>query len=65
MVMQLEPGVEIVIMDNASSDNATEVVTQYLLRHPEARYFRKQENTDFNRVTMMRALSMKKGNTAG
>ena len=45
MVVQLEPGVEIVIMDNASSDNTTEVVTQYLLRHPEVRYFRKQENT--------------------
>ena len=49
MVMQLEPGVEIVIMDNASSDNTTEVVTQYLLRHPEIRYFRKQENTGFDR----------------
>ena len=49
MVVQLEPGVEIVIMDNASSDNTTEVVTQYLLRHPEVRYFRKQENTGFDR----------------
>jgi len=49
MVAQLEPGVEIVIMDNASSDNTTEVVTQYQLRHPEIRYFRKQENTGFDR----------------
>jgi glycosyltransferase involved in cell wall biosynthesis len=49
IVAQLEPGVEIVIMDNASSDNTTEVVTQYLLRHPEIRYFRKQENTGFDR----------------
>ncbi|MBA0916201.1 MAG: glycosyltransferase [Nitrosomonadaceae bacterium] len=49
MVVQLEPGVEIVIMDNASSDNTTEVVTQYQLRHPEIRYFRKQENTGFDR----------------
>jgi len=49
MVVQLEPGVEIVIVDNASSDNTTEVVTQYLLRHPEVRYFRKQENTGFDR----------------
>jgi glycosyltransferase involved in cell wall biosynthesis len=45
MLVQLEPGVEIVIVDNASSDKTTEVVTQYLLRHPEVRYFRKQENT--------------------
>ena len=47
--MQLEPGVEIVIMDNASSDNTTEVVTQYLLRHPEVRYFRHQENLGVDR----------------
>ena len=49
MVVQLEPGVEIVIMDNASSDNTTEVVTQYLLRHPEVRYFRHQENLGVDR----------------
>ena len=49
MLVQLEPGVEIVIVDNASSDNTSEVIAQYLSRHPEIHYFRKQENTGFDR----------------
>jgi abequosyltransferase len=48
MLVQLEPGVEIVIVDNASSDNTSKVIAQYSSRHPEIHYFRKQENTGFD-----------------
>ncbi len=49
MLVQLESGVEIVIVDNASSDNTSEVMVQYSSRHPEIHYFRKSENTGFDR----------------
>ena len=49
MLVQLEPGVEIVIVDNASSDNTSEVMAQYSSCHPEIHYFRKPENTGFDR----------------
>lgn len=42
---QLVSGVELVIVDGASPDNTTEVMAQYLLRYPEIRYFREQENS--------------------
>jgi abequosyltransferase len=49
ILAQQEPNVEIVIMDNASSDDTPELIAQYLLYHPEIRYFRKHENTGFDR----------------
>lgn len=42
---QIVPGVELVIVDGASPDNTPEVMAQYLLRYPEIRYFREQENS--------------------
>jgi abequosyltransferase len=42
---QLTSEVELVIVDGASSDNTPELVAQYLLRYPEIRYFREQENS--------------------
>lgn len=42
---QMVSDVELVIVDGASPDNTPEVMTQYLLRYPEIRYFREQENS--------------------
>ena len=49
ILVQQEPNVEIVIMDNASSDDTPELIAQYMLYHPQISYFRKQENTGFDR----------------
>ncbi|RFC40600.1 MAG: Glycosyl transferase family 2 [Candidatus Nitrotoga sp. CP45] len=45
ILSQIVPGVELVIVDGASPDNTPEVMAQYLLRYPEIRYFREQENS--------------------
>ncbi|RFC33738.1 MAG: Glycosyl transferase family 2 [Candidatus Nitrotoga sp. MKT] len=45
ILSQIVPGVELVIVDGASPDNTPEVMAQYLLCHPEIRYFREQENS--------------------
>ena len=42
---QMEPSVELVVVDGASPDNTSEVMAQYLLRHPEIRYFREPANS--------------------
>lgn len=42
---QLLPGVELLVVDGASPDDTHEVMAQYLLRHPEVRYFRERENS--------------------
>ncbi len=42
---QIEPGVELVVVDGASPDNTPEVMAQYLLRYPEIRYYRETENS--------------------
>ncbi|CAH1198756.1 Glyco_trans_2-like domain-containing protein [Candidatus Nitrotoga sp. BS] len=42
---QMVSDVELVIVDGASPDNTPEVMAQYLLRYPEIRYFREQENS--------------------
>lgn len=42
---QMVPGVELVIVDGASPDNTPEVMAQFLLRYPEIRYIREQENS--------------------
>lgn len=49
ILFQLESSVELVIVDNGSTDNTSEVIAQYLLRHPGIRYFRKQENNGSDR----------------
>jgi glycosyltransferase involved in cell wall biosynthesis len=48
ILIQMEPGVEIVIVDGASPDNTSEVMARYASRYPEIRYFREQENLGFD-----------------
>ena len=43
------PSVELVVVDGASPDNTPEVMAQYLLRYPQIRYFREQENSGIDR----------------
>lgn len=45
----MEPDVELVIVDGASSDNTPEVILQYLALHPELRYYREPENSGIDR----------------
>ena len=45
ILSQIVSDVELVIVDGASPDNTPEVMAQYLLRYPEIRYFREQENS--------------------
>lgn len=49
ILSQMSLGVELVVVDGASPDNTPEVMAQYLLRHPEIRYFREQENSGIDR----------------
>lgn len=46
---QMQPDVELVVVDGASSDNTAEVMAQYLPYHPEMRYYREQENSGVDR----------------
>lgn len=45
ILMQMEPGVEIVVVDGASSDSTPEVMARYASRHPEIVYLREPENS--------------------
>ncbi|MEQ1534309.1 MAG: glycosyltransferase family 2 protein [Burkholderiaceae bacterium] len=45
ILVQMVPGIEIVIVDGASPDNTQEVMADYLLLHPEIRYFRESKNS--------------------
>lgn len=42
---QMEPGVEIVVVDGASPDDTHEVMAHYAAVHPEIRYFRESMNS--------------------
>ncbi|MBC7405105.1 MAG: glycosyltransferase family 2 protein [Cytophaga sp.] len=42
---QMEPGVEIVVVDGASPDHTSEVMAQYVSQHSEIRYFRELVNS--------------------
>ena len=46
---QMQPGVELVVVDGASPDNTPEVMAQYLLRYPEIRYYRESENSGIDK----------------
>lgn len=45
ILVQIESGIEIVVVDGASPDNTPEVMARYVSRHPEVRYFREPENS--------------------
>jgi abequosyltransferase len=49
ILSQMQPGVELVVVDGASPDDTPEVMAKYLLRYPEIRYFREQENSGIDR----------------
>jgi len=45
ILSQMQPGVELIIVDGASPDNTPEVIRQYVSCHPEIRYYRERENS--------------------
>jgi abequosyltransferase len=45
IIAQLEPGVEIIVVDGASPDNTPEVMAHYVKTHPEVHYFREEVNS--------------------
>lgn len=45
ILVQIEAGVEIVVVDGASPDNTPEVMAEYQRRHKEIRYFRESDNS--------------------
>lgn len=49
VIGQLEPGVELVIVDGASPDNTPDVIAEYVVRHPEVRYYREHVNSGIDR----------------
>lgn len=46
---QMQPGVELVVVDGASPDNTPEVMAQYVLRYPEIRYYLEKENSGIDK----------------
>lgn len=49
ILSQMEPGVELLVVDGASPDNTSQVMAQYVTSHPEIRYYREQENSGVDR----------------
>lgn len=49
IIVQMESGVELLVVDGASTDNTKEVMDHYLLLHPEIRYYREQVNSGVDR----------------
>lgn len=45
ILSQIGKGVELLVVDGASPDNTPEVMAEYVVRFPEIRYFREQENS--------------------
>jgi abequosyltransferase len=45
ILVQMEPGVELLVVDGASPDNTHEIMAGYLSRNPEIRYHREQVNS--------------------
>jgi glycosyltransferase involved in cell wall biosynthesis len=44
IVSQLEPEVELIVLDGASTDNTPELMNRYVLHHPGVRYLREEQN---------------------
>lgn len=49
ILSQMQPGVELIVVDGASPDNTPEVMAQYLSRYPEIGYYREQENSGIDK----------------
>lgn len=49
ILSQMPPDVELVVVDGASPDNTSEVMAEYMLNHPEIRYFRENTNSGVDR----------------
>lgn len=45
ILVNMAPGIEIVVVDGASPDDTPAVMAPYLMRHPEIRYFREPFNS--------------------
>jgi glycosyltransferase involved in cell wall biosynthesis len=45
ILVQMEPGVELVVVDGASHDGTQALMAEYVLRHSEIRYFREAQNS--------------------
>jgi len=56
ILAQVEPGVEIIVVDGASPDNTSEVMAKYVANYPEIKYFREKENSgvdaDFDKAVI-------------
>ncbi len=49
ILVQMDPAVELLVVDGASTDNTNEVMGDYLSRYPEIRYYREQVNSGVDR----------------
>lgn len=45
IIMQVVPGVDIIVVDGASTDNTSVVMAEYCARHPVIAYYREEENS--------------------
>src|SRR5687767_2741192 len=45
ILVQMEPGIELVVVDGASHDGTQALMAEYVPRHPEIRYFREARNS--------------------
>jgi len=49
ILCQMEPGVELIVVDGASPDNTREVMGRYLREYPDIRYYCEAENSGVDR----------------
>jgi len=49
ILVQLQPNIEIIVVDGASPDNTQEVMEQYMSSHTQIRYYRELENSGIDR----------------
>ena len=49
ILSQIQPEVEVLVVDGASPDNTPEVMAGYVSRYPQVRYFREQVNSGVDR----------------